>query len=235
MNPKYIIPVSNTRVNINCKLYSRISLRSYANAKEIIERGEPSIEQFNTTYTFLEESIVTCIVFAAFSIESFVNDYAARHLNDKMYYENFDGLPILSKLQLISLLFFEKEFDKSSELYALIKVCFRNRNELVHNKSHDGSQYGMSEAQYQAYLQKDETQEIDEENFVSDLWKDIQEDVQKAYLSLKAIVSLINYVDDHDKYAYAKSMLLGCSKITCRLDECSPKMCEIAKELFSQA
>lgn len=234
MNPKYEIPVSNMRVNINCNLYSKISLRSYANAKEIIEGGEPSIEQFNTTYTLLQESIVTCIVFAAFSIESFVNDYAARYLNDKVYYENFDGLPILSKLQLISLLFFEKEFDKSSDLYALIKVCFRNRNELVHNKSHDGSHYGMSEEQYQAYLQKDETQEIDEDNFISDLWKDIQEDLQKAYLSLKAIVSLINYVDNHDEHAYAKSMLFGCSKITCPHDECSQKMCEITKELFSQ-
>lgn len=75
------------------------------------------------------------IVFSTMAIESFVNDYLAVCFSDELYYDNFDKLNIMQKIEIMFSVIWEDSFDKSKSLYNFLHDLLKLRNTFVHSKS----------------------------------------------------------------------------------------------------
>ena len=75
------------------------------------------------------------------ALESFFNDFAARELGDKFYFDNLDMLNPIAKIQLITKFIFGEELNTGGNLFRLVKKLFKLRNEYVHNKSKDAMEF----------------------------------------------------------------------------------------------
>lgn len=75
------------------------------------------------------------IIFAAMSMESFINDYATVNLGDSYFKSTIDKLNTVSKYLIAIQMITHKEFPKDSQAYEKLKFLFQIRNKLVHSKS----------------------------------------------------------------------------------------------------
>jgi hypothetical protein len=75
------------------------------------------------------------IVFSAIAIESYIYDYAARHLSDSFVQDYLDKLDVIGKLVVIPRLITGKELHRNRKWFSLIKNIVKARNLIVHSKS----------------------------------------------------------------------------------------------------
>lgn len=187
--------------------YSWIAMVHYANVKESADRlmSKEGLDSdiFLLSNKANENAIVT-VTMAAMALEAFFNDYAACRFGDKFFYDNFEGLRPIGKLQLISKFFFEREVDKGKLLYQRLDKLFKLRNSYVHNKSRTVSGVGMTEVEIK------KMEEIDpdiswilpeEKEFV----KKVADDARNA---ISAIYETAKYFEEHDEEGYTYRWLL---------------------------
>jgi hypothetical protein len=75
------------------------------------------------------------IVFSAIAVESYIYDYAARHLGDTFVKENLDKLDTISKWVVIPELVTGRGLSRHQNWHGLLKRLFKTRNTITHYKS----------------------------------------------------------------------------------------------------
>lgn len=153
---------------------------------------------------------VATITFAAMALEAFLNDYAARNMGDKLFYDNFENLRPAAKLQLISKIVFNTTVDTGGKVFSFMDQLFKERNTLVHCKSQNAR--GMSEEEYESYQQFLEIDENAESWLIMQAEKlDIAEEKKlmgNAHNAVRALKEVASYIDSHDDCAYAMTKLV---------------------------
>lgn len=194
--------------------YSWISMLHYWEAKSNYEQLSSLKfmcgEAVELRKTLTNSSIVT-VTFSAMALEAFLNDYAATDLGDKFFYENFEILRPMGKLQLIAKFILNADLVKGTTLYNLVDSLFRERNNYVHSKSKDGHDLGMTEDEYKEFLAFAETDEGKE--FLSQS-SEIDMDtpkimLQSAFSALCALREVGKFFDEHDDEKTALTKLLS--------------------------
>jgi hypothetical protein len=78
---------------------------------------------------------IVAIVFSAFTLEAYINNYAARKRSNAFFKGHLDGLDFVSKWVVITEFFTGKQFPKDKQCYQRLEDLKKLRNELVHSKS----------------------------------------------------------------------------------------------------
>ena len=210
---KSIYPSGEMRRNYMARMYCEMAMESYYGASEhhaeIIKMGYSYDSQHELEA--LEKCVVSTIVFAAMSIEAFINDYAAACLGDDDFYDNFDRLSTLSKFELIARFILHSEVDTGKSYYSYLKALIKLRDSYVHSKSHAVAFEGMSEEDVEAYYNYLQTEEPKEAPLLNK--NEINEEMRSARDSLKALKEFADYFDKRDSNAYALHKLFGPSTV----------------------
>lgn len=190
--------------------FAEIALNHYYSSKQIYQRllvqtyiDETEIELY---HALIHNSYIVC-VFSAMAIESFLNDYLAARLGDKEYYDTFDSLSIINKVNLICKLIFKINFDKSTELYACLKQLTKCRNSLVHNKSesfYETQLYKNSFAGDAIISDGSSSWEISTE-----MLKEYEQTIGMAKNAINSLINIAMFFTKHDEESLAKFRLLG--------------------------
>lgn len=204
------------RINVMTSNYSQVAILHYWQAKKsychLSNLEEMCSEAMALEDSLINDSIIT-VTFAAMALESFLNDYAATHLGDKFFYDNFDILRPMGKLKLIARFIFKAEIVNGSLLYNLVNTLFKTRNSFVHSKSKDGSRYVMTEEEEEECQAQEEFLLTDEgkETFLQPPKINLSSYkamVQTAFDSLCALREVGKFFDSHDNKPFALTMLL---------------------------
>lgn len=201
------------RKNYLVTTFSEIALEQFQMLRENYQKIELLEEMCGEAVALQHEicsSYVATITFSAMTLEAFLNDYAARNMGDKFFYDNFENLRPNAKLQLISKIVFNTTVDTSGKLFFFMDQLFKERNALVHCKSQKAR--GMSEEEYESFQQFLETDED------AELWLITQDgelnidDEKKlmgnAHNAVRALIEVANYIDLHDDHAFAAAQLV---------------------------
>jgi hypothetical protein len=182
--------------------------------------------------TFINSSIIT-VTFSAMALEAFFNDYAAKKLGDKLFYENFEILRPMGKLQLIAKFILNTDVIKGTTLCNLVDTLFRERNNYVHSKSKDGHDLGMTEDEYKEFLAFAETDEGKE--FLSQPseidMKTLKAMLQSAFDALCALREVGKFFDEHDSEKTALARLLSAGGYVAASPDEITHVQEVQKEL----
>lgn len=204
---------SDARANFLAMHYVEIAAKNYLQAENQL-KGLQDHKPLSGEFAIGDEIFqhtVTCVVFSALAIESYINDYSCKIMGDSFFYENLQSLSVISKLQLCYRLITESELDKgTSACYALLKKLTKMRNDFVHNKSSECS--GMSAEALESYdeaLAAGLVQELTYEDHVSSMMADLTIDLANAWDSLRAIFEVAKLIDSIDDHAYSEIILLG--------------------------
>lgn len=210
---------TNGRVNNLSHAYCEMAMESYYELCQILDKMDKEDVCDYIKYDMcLEKKKISVVVFSAMCVESFLNDYLAVCLGDKGYYENFDSLKPISKLQLICKLIFRIDIDKNALYYSYTKNLFNNRNDYVHNKSEDAWDYiaSINKKYNISYEMSDcnESLETSERHYDYEAnlksWKHSFKLTEKeAEESLKAIKELATFFDQNDSGIKAVYSLFG--------------------------
>jgi len=92
-----------------------------------------------------QQDSITCIIFSALAIEAYIYDYGARRLGDSFIKDHIDKLETISKIIIIFRLVLSKDFPKDGNLYYNLRNLIKERNNLVHYKSHNNLNKSLSE------------------------------------------------------------------------------------------
>lgn len=158
----------------------------------------------------LENYLLVSVVFSAMAIESFINDYAAACMGDEEFYNNFDRLSPLSKVQLIAKFIFCKDLDKSKECYSCLKFLFKKRDGYVHNKSHSCKLMGYSKEEIREIEDARKAGLIEEISEPYPMNKaEIESTFREGTLAIKAVRELARFFDEHETSVYATNRLIG--------------------------
>ena len=205
-------PENIARIHANESSYSTIAFRALCDAEKIYKELLQVDEKFlDPDETFLiDECIAVCETFSAFAVEGYLNTYAASCLGDNMFYDNFEKLSALSKLQLITAFLYHESIDTGGELYYLIKSLFSVRDSHAHSKSK--SILGKNSLSEGA-IEEDEkhlSEYLKEEvnGAIKGIKERYQNDLKSAELSIKAIAAVACFIDAHDTNAFARFRLL---------------------------
>ena len=198
------------RENCNYLYYFPIALRSFCAleiAYKLIYDDEDLLLDGSKDYMVYENAAI-CETFSAFAIESYLNTYAAACLGDKAFYDNYERLSALSKMQLISMFLYQESINKGDELYSLLKHAFSIRDFHAHGKS-TAIESGLTEAEVDANIAYDNAHE---DEFIKKALfsarQRLNDERTSALSSLKAVVGVACYIDTHDATAFAKRRLL---------------------------
>ncbi|MDP2601291.1 MAG: hypothetical protein Q8S00_01665 [Deltaproteobacteria bacterium] len=107
---------------------------------------DAALEKAAGAYEKREQAAVIGITFATMCIEAFFYDYAASRLGDGFTEAHLDKLDLPSKLLIIPQLVCGKAIEKSSHIFEKVKRLTRDRNYLVHFKSHGFDLHEMDKA-----------------------------------------------------------------------------------------
>lgn len=193
--------------------YCEIAMESYYQAMQAQERLKKlNYSQIDDDgdYWRMNKNIITTVVFSAMAIESFLNDYAAACLGDKEFYENFDRLSVMSKLQLIVTFIMHAEMDKSKIYYSLMKALFSCRDKFVHNKSKKMKFQGYTKEELDQIERWQEENDYVPEEPVYDA-QDIAKDMRMGRDALRAMRELAAFFDAHDENICAQFRFFGSS------------------------
>jgi hypothetical protein len=94
----------------------------------------PEIPKYEEELTKL--SFIT-VIFSNIALESYIYDYAARHLGDSFVKDYLDKLDTLSKWVVIPKLITGRELSRRQHWYGLLKQLIKTRNAITHHKSLD--------------------------------------------------------------------------------------------------
>ena len=114
-------PENFKRINTNASIYFSVVYELFS--KNVNNACKLNFSDFEIVDNFEEEiskDYYIIIVFAIMTLEAFINDYLAVCLTDDFYYNNFDKLTIIQKIEILYSLIWEEEFNKSGELYSRI-------------------------------------------------------------------------------------------------------------------
>lgn len=198
------------RNNCNFMYYSPIAFRSFCElekAYKLIYDDEDLLLGGGKNFIVLENAAI-CETFSAFALESYLNTYAAACLGDRAFYDNFDRLSTISKMQLISMFLYQEEIKKGNELYDLLKHAFSTRNYHAHGKS-TAIESGMTEEELAEYMDYTDANGVDElQEAIATARQRLDVERLSALKSLRALVGVACYIDAHDMSAHAKRTLL---------------------------
>lgn len=196
---------ASIRVNANYIFYTEIAIQNYYDA---LIRSK-SLD-FDDTAVMLDSersimrSLMQTHVFAAMAIESYLNSFISGCIGDDEYYNKYDSLNIIAKLDLVKRFIFSDESSDSESVFTWIRELQKLRNDLVHNKPKD-SNLSLNEEDYVP------EGEIDLEQLFGDVIvncrQSIDDNIWQGKKTLKAIAGLAEYIDKHDENAHAKSNL----------------------------
>ena len=117
----------------NINVYAKIALenRNLSRVKFQEARNVSSVSEHVSLVLESRKHAIVTIVFSAFTLEAYINDYAARkglkkYLNDLSFVKKWVEIP-----KLVT----GKEFSKDQQCYSLLEELKNSRNELVHSKS----------------------------------------------------------------------------------------------------
>ena len=201
---KGFYPEYFSRKNYLCSMYAEIAVENYYHAKDAYDRlkemdyycGETGDE-----IDKLNKCSAISVVFSAAAIEAFLNDYSAACLGDEEFYDNFDKLSVLSKLQLIAKFIMHTTIDKSKSYYGCLKILERERNELIHSKSVAITGVGYTKSEYEE-LQKSFHEADDDSEWEIDI-SSYSEPFRTAKNGIIAMKDLALFFDRNDKNAHA--------------------------------
>lgn len=200
------------RMGYLADLYCEIAMEEFYEATKLYEllRKNNFSRKLKYEENELNKHVLKTIVFSAMTVESFLNNYVAVCIGDSEFYQNFDKLTPLSKLQLIVKFIFKCEYDSSKSYHSYLKRLFSLRNDYVHNKSSS------------LHLSQEEWSEIVSE-VISDYFNDspnrvksedrslnkaeITDDYNDAVIALRAIKELALFFDEHDNNVQAFQQL----------------------------
>ncbi len=202
-------PSSVGRYNYMVTAYAKIAVDNYCKAKarmgKIVEQEWYEIIADVRSIEKLEESVIITVIFAAMSIEAFLNDYAAACLGDNDFYDNFDKLSVENKFNLISKFILKVQIDKSKSYYYYLKGLFKKRNEFVHSKSIDANKYALTKEELDDLLKEKERvgEDFYKEN-AEDLIKECNDLLECSKNAIKAMLELSLFFDKHDEVVKAE-------------------------------
>lgn len=163
-----------------------------------LDKKTNSYDEFSDIKDKIKFNYVEIIVFSIMCIEAFLNDYIASCILDDNYYNNFDMLNVLAKLNLIVQFIFKDDSDKSEKCVSMLKGLNKKRNNLVHSKSNDGTYRGYHSLKK---LEENSFKGNFEDYFDNRITKDIKscfrlfDDSKQAII---AVVELAKYFDSQD-------------------------------------
>lgn len=180
-------------------MYSKIAIENYCEAKKLYNTiAKNNYDICDGEYRLqMEEKIIIVCVFSAMTIESFLNDYAASCLGDSDFYDNFDKLSVISKLQLIAKFILKKDIDKSQSYYSNLKALIKHRDWFVHNKSKKSSFQGYTYEEMQEFDDFIKDNNILETTPTLDK-TEIKEDFAIAQTSIKAMRDIAKFFEESD-------------------------------------
>lgn len=196
------------RMHNMVRLYANVAVENYKKAKALYQEME--IDNFNALdlrkqYEKFCHSVVIAVVFSAMAIEAFVNNYGAACLGDDFFYDNFDRLSIISKLQLISKFLFKEEFDKSKEYYYCLKSTFSERDKFIHSKTVAAHDYLIKKG-YTVHTDIEDAIECSKRLTVEEPVldkEDIKEDLKLSHTAINAMKKIAEYFDENDGNVHA--------------------------------
>ena len=150
------------------------------------------------------------IVFSAMAIEAFINDYLAVCFSDELYYENFDKLNIMQKIEIMFSVIWEDNFDKSKSLYNYLHDLLKRRNSFVHSKSNKFDEEWVSKNPKEIPIIDLTDGTPFEEADIRTTLTEIIEWFQKSFNAIRAFYLLCQAVDDHDNNRHAVGLQLSC-------------------------
>lgn len=192
------------RENVMYSVYGHILLEHLSDSYDYLEELKKLDKKTNSYDEFLDIkdkikfNYVEIIVFSIMCIEAFLNDYIASCILDDNYYNNFDMLNVLAKLNLIVQFIFKDDSDKSEKCASMLKGLNKKRNNLVHSKSNDGTYWGYHSLKE---LEENSSKENFEDYFDNRITEDIKscfslfDDSKQAII---AVVELAKYFDSQD-------------------------------------
>lgn len=150
------------------------------------------------------------IVFSTMAIESFVNDYLAVCFSDELYYDNFDKLNIMQKIEIMFSVIWEDSFDKSKSLYNFLHDLLKLRNTFVHSKSQKFDEKWLSKNSREIpIIDRTDGKSYEEAEVISSL-NEIMGWIQNSYNAIRAFFLLCKAVDEHDENRHAVGLQLSC-------------------------
>lgn len=205
---EYIYP-DGVRNNFLAGMYSEIAMEAYFHVTTYYQIIRDNNYAAFSVYELLEmnKHIVTTVVFAAMSIESFLNDYAAACLGDSEFYSNFDKLSTIGKFQLIAKFILKGKVEKDKKYYFYLKTLFSLRDSYIHNKSTSMDLEGH--ATLEEYLNP--VQEVYKDELSEGFLRFDKGEVDNAYNeatnALKAIKEIALYFDEKDARHISMNLL----------------------------
>ncbi len=199
------------RMNVKADMYFSIAYRTFINDLIRIDKLNTNdlicLKDFKITL-FRDYHII--IVFSAMTVEAFVNDYLAVCLQDDFYYENFDKLTVLQKVEIMFSIVWGEKLDKSQRLYSLLKKLIKQRNDFVHTKSKKVTEelFHQNENLIPAVYYHDENDY--EHALITSDKKDIIYYMKEFFSAINAIYLFCQIVDTHDKNRYAVGNIMDC-------------------------
>lgn len=177
--------------------YKRIAEDNFNKACEIKNNSmyeEAEIESILPDFT------IPCIVFGALYLEAFINDYAFRKLDRKLF-EYVDKLDLVGKWLVVPELAVGKKFPKEQHVFELLKNIVKNRNRLVHFKT-DSFDYvhpfDKAKKVEERYIKEFPEFLEDKKDAFDDKGKLLPE--KPAYLEQYQQEALEAYHDEHNKF-----------------------------------
>ena len=105
------------------------------------ENSEDELLDLEARLMLFEDKIgktaIITVVFVAMAIEAYIYDYAARHLSDDFVKNYIDKLDLVSKWVIIPRLITGNELPRNHQWFGLLKDLVKQRNSIVHHKSHE--------------------------------------------------------------------------------------------------
>ena len=206
------------RIGFCVSHYGEIAMEHYCKAKRCVEAFQAAnYRELALPEHMLSEfqrSVMISIVFAAMAIEAFVNDYGAATTGDDFFYDNFDRLSTLGKLQLIAKLLLRTELDKGGALYSHLKTIFGARDKLVHSKTRSAREYFEKRGyEYGSTTERDVWEGFDPNDEPLLNKESITNDFEICRIGIKAMRELAYFFDRSDEGAIAVVKLFGVDRI----------------------
>lgn len=153
----------------------------------------------------INEACAIAIVFSAMSVEAYMNDYLAQTMGEETFYEQHERKNSTEKLNLV--LGADKHYGKKNVVSAVTNL-FKDRNSLVHAKSHDIS--------YESEVDDQQTQPVDikPDSSTSTYWTEYCTSyVERANQAICAVLLLGEYMQQKAPCFRTDAYLLGLNSI----------------------
>lgn len=228
--------------------YQRINPKSdmyFSIAYQLLSRNIDKFESLNVTDILvvddyrksLFKDYHVIIVFSAMAIEAFINDYLATCFSDELYYDNFDKLNILQKIEIMFSVIWEDAFDKSKSLYNYLHDLLKRRNSFVHSKSKKFTEKWLMKNSKEIPIMDRTNGKPFEAAELTITLNEIIGWLKKSLDSIKSFYLLCQAVDEHDDNRHAVGLQLSCMAseehfyIDQKVDDVNKKIKEIENRI----